>query len=76
MWQEVAKGKGSDPAKKELLSTFLKMGGELKGKRGLWHKELITYTKSSGSLSAFVFTGALFLVCRPCQRASCPDPSP
>jgi hypothetical protein len=76
MWQKVAKGKGSDPAKKELLSTFLKMGGELKGKRDLWHKELITYTKSSGSLPALVFTEPLFLVCRPCQRASCPDPSP
>ena len=59
MWQEVAKGKGSDPAKKELLSTFLKVGGEPKGKRDLWHKELMTYTKSSGSLPALIFTPAL-----------------
>eukprot|EP00435_Cladocopium_sp_Y103_P036547 s2929_g9.t1 len=52
MWAEVAKGKGSDPAKKKLLACFLKMGGELKGKRDLWHKELLTYTKSSGPFPA------------------------
>lgn len=52
MWQDVAKGKGSDPAKKKLLACFLKLGGELKGKRDMWCKELMTYTKSSGHLFA------------------------
>ncbi len=52
MWNEVAKGQGSDPAKKKLLSCFLKLGGELKGKRDQWCKELMTYTKSSGHLLA------------------------
>ena len=52
MWADVAKGKGSGPAKKKLLATFLKLGGELKGKRELWCKELMTYTKSCGHLFA------------------------
>ena len=60
MWQEVAKGKGSDPAKKELLSTFLKMGGELKGN---W------------LLACFDFHTSFALLCT-CQRAFCPDPKP
>ena len=52
MWADVAKGKGSGPAKKKLLASFLKLGGELKGKRELWCKELMTYTKSCGHLFA------------------------
>ena len=52
MWADVAKGKGSGPAKKKLLASFLKLGGELKGKRDLWCKELMTYTKSCGHLFA------------------------
>ena len=54
MWTEVAKGKGSGPAKKKLLGCFLKLVGELKGKRDMWCKELLTYTKSSGHLFVFV----------------------
>ena len=50
MWADVAKGKGPGPAKKKLLASFLKLGGELKGKRDLWCKELMTYTKSCGHL--------------------------
>ena len=52
LWASVAKGKGSDPAKRKLLACFLKMGGDLKGKRDLWHKELLCYTKSSGNFPA------------------------
>ena len=52
MWADVAKGKGSGPAKKKLLASFLKLGGELKGKRDMWCKELMTYTKSCGHLFA------------------------
>ena len=29
LWGDIAKGKGSDPARKKLLATFLKMGGDL-----------------------------------------------
>lgn len=54
MWQEVAKGKGSDPAKKQLLQCFLKLGGDLKGKKDQWQKELISYTKSSGHLAVLL----------------------
>lgn len=53
LWQEVAKGKGSDPAKKKLLGCFLKLGGDLKGKRDVYLQELVSYTKSSGALVAF-----------------------
>ena len=52
MWQDVAKGKGSDPAKKRLLGLFLKVGGDLKGKRDVYMKELVSYTKSTGSLAS------------------------
>ena len=52
LWQEVAKGKGSDPAKKKLLGCFLKLGGDLKGKREVYLQELVSYTKSSGALVA------------------------
>ena len=54
MWAEVAKGKGSDGPKKKLLGTFLKLGGDLKSKKDLWHKELLTYSKSSGFLAAII----------------------
>ena len=54
MWAEVAKGKGSDGPKKNLLGIFLKLGGELKGKKDIWHKELLTYSKSSGLLAAIM----------------------
>ena len=52
LWSEIAKGKGSEPAKKKLLATFLKMGGDLKGKKELWHKELLQYSKKVGHLAA------------------------
>ena len=52
LWGDIAKGKGSDPARKKLLATFLKMGGDLKGKREVWHKELLQYSKKVGHLAA------------------------
>lgn len=52
LWGEIAKGKGSDPARKKLLATFLKMGGDLKGKKDVWHKELLQYSKKVGHLAA------------------------
>lgn len=63
MWQEVAKGKGSDPAKKKLLAVFLKLGGDLKAKKDVYMKELITYTKSSGSLAALFPPSTFWLLC-------------
>ena len=60
MWTQVAKGKGSDPAKKQLLATFLQLGGDLKAKRDQWQKELVSYTKTSGHLAA-----NQFWACRP-----------
>ena len=60
MWTQVAKGKGSDPAKKQLLATFLQLGGDLKGKRDQWQKELVSYTKTVGHLAA-----NQFWACRP-----------
>lgn len=54
-WSQVAKGKGSDPAKKQLLATFLKLGGDLKAKRDQWQEELVSYTKSFGHLAANQF---------------------
>ena len=59
MWAEVAKGKGSDGPKKKLLGTFLKLGGDLKGKKDLWHKELLTYNKISGLLAAITLPSKL-----------------
>ena len=59
MWAEVAKGKGSDGPKKKLLGTFLKLGGDLKGKKDLWHKELLTYSKRGGLLAAIILPSKL-----------------
>eukprot|EP00435_Cladocopium_sp_Y103_P024793 s822_g6.t1 len=73
LWQEVAKGKGSDPAKKKLLGCFLKLGGDLKGKREVYLQELVSYTKSSGALVAF---GCFFLhLAGFCASAPCNVPS-
>ena len=61
LWQEVAKGKGSDPAKKKLLGCFLKLGGDLKGKREVYLQELVSYTKSSGPLVALAASSPTWL---------------
>ena len=54
LWQEVGKGKGSEGPKKKLLGTFLKLGGDLKGKKDLWLKELVAYSKGSGLLAGCI----------------------
>ena len=45
--------------KKKLLGTFLKLGGDLKGKKDLWHKELLTYSKRGGLLAAIILPSKL-----------------
>ena len=70
LWQRFASARASlkdgeadamwaDGPKKKLLGTFLKLGGDLKGKKDLWHKELLTYSKSSGPLAAIILPSKL-----------------
>lgn len=54
MWQDLAKGKGSDPHNKALLQCFLKLGGDLKSKKDVYMKELVSYSKVHGFLVALI----------------------
>ncbi|CAK9024633.1 unnamed protein product [Durusdinium trenchii] len=52
LWSDLAKGKGSDPHKKALLQCFLKLGGDLKSKKEVYMKELVSYCKVHGHTSS------------------------
>ena len=54
LWSDLAKGKGSDPHKKALLQCFLKLGGDLKSKKEVYMKELVSYCKVHGFLVALI----------------------
>ncbi|CAK9072998.1 unnamed protein product [Durusdinium trenchii] len=52
LWSDLAKGKGSDLHKKALLQCFLKLGGDLKSKKEVYMKELVSYCKVHGHTSS------------------------
>ena len=54
LWSDLAKGKGSDLHKKALLQCFLKLGGDLKSKKEVYMKELVSYCKVHGFLVALI----------------------